>query len=780
MIGQTISHYRILEKLGEGGMGVVYKAQDTKLDRFVALKFLPHHLTANEAEKARFLQEAKAASALNHPNVCTVYGIDEFKGQQYIEMEYVDGETLRQKIPVKKIEDSLRIAVQIGEALGEAHAMGIVHRDIKAENIMVNSKGQIKVMDFGLAKLKGTLKLTRTSSTIGTLAYMAPEQIQGGEVDARSDIFSFGVVLFELLTGKLPFPAEHEAAIMYSIVNEEPVEITTLRHDLPPGLSHIISKSLEKDPQERYQSVADMVVDLRRSQKRSTRVVMDRPPAAAAVATPKQSPPEGLNKFIWIAAALIIAAALGSYFLFFNKSPRIESLAVLPFVNSAMDSGTDYLSDGITESMINSLTRIPGLRVIPRSTVFRFKGKDIDPQEVGTKLNVAAVLTGRLIQRGDELSIQLDLIDVRSQAQVWGSHYNCRSSDLLSVQDNILNDVTPYLDKSLSGETRKNVIKRSTENVEAYKLYLQGRYYWNKRSAASLERATDYFKEAIAADPTYALAYGGLADCYLLMEQYAGLPAKETVPKATAAAGKALELDNSLAEIHTSLAMCKSFEWNWDGAEQEFKRSIQLNPNYATAYHWYSLLLHDRGRHDEALKIILRAQELDPLSLVIGINVGIGYLQLGEHDKAAREFQNVLAMDSTFAPVYRMQGLLNLRKKTPEAALPWFSKAVDYSGRSSESLGDLAFCLGHLERREKAMALIHELEERYKNNVTPAYYIAKAYAGLSDRTKVFDYLEKDFQNHSGVISQLGYDQAWIPFRSDPQFVELLKKLGLRL
>ncbi len=375
MLGQTILHYKILEKLGEGGMGVVYKAHDTKLDRIVALKFLPLHLTANDAEKARFMQEARAAATLNHPHVCTIYRIDEYDGQQFIEMECIDGETLRRKIPVQKTDDALNYAIQIGEALQEAHSKGIVHRDIKADNIMVNAKNQIKVMDFGLAKLKGSLKLTKTSSTVGTLAYMAPEQIQGGEVDARSDIFSFGIVLFEMLTGKTPFHGEHEAAVMYSIVNEEPDSILKFKPDISPEIDRIIQRSLEKDPEDRYQHVDDMVSELRRSQKKSTRVVR---PSAAGVSgihassfdtktAPIPASPSK-KKFIisGIAAVILIAAAVWFYF-FSGHQQVVDSLAVLPFENVGGSQDLDYLSDGVTESLINNLTKIQGLRVIPRT-----------------------------------------------------------------------------------------------------------------------------------------------------------------------------------------------------------------------------------------------------------------------------------------------------------------------------------------------------------------------------------------------------------------------------
>ncbi len=603
MLGQTILHYKILEKLGEGGMGVVYKAHDTKLDRIVALKFLPLHLTANDAEKARFMQEARAAATLNHPHVCTIYRIDEYEGQQFIEMECIDGETLRRKIPVQKTDDALNYAIQIGEALQEAHSKGIVHRDIKADNIMVNAKNQIKVMDFGLAKLKGSLKLTKTSSTVGTLAYMAPEQIQGGEVDARSDIFSFGIVLFEMLAGKTPFHGEHEAAVMYSIVNEEPDSILKFKPDISPEIDRIIQRSLEKDPEDRYQHVDDMVSELRRSQKKSTRVVRPSTAGVSAIHTSsvenKTAPipaSPSKKKFIipGIAAVILIAAAVWFYF-FSGHQQAVDSLAVLPFENVGGSQDLDYLSDGVTESLINNLTKIQGLRVVPRTSAFRFKGKNVDIYEAGSKLNVRAILTGKIVSRGSALDVQVDLIDIKNESQLWGNHYQSDLSNLLTLQDQITTEVSSKLGIGVSSETQQNLTKRATDNTQAYQLYLQGRYYWNKRNAVAIENAINYFKQAIALDSNYALAYSGMADCYIIQSQYSGIPTKITVPLAREYAQRALQINNSLAEAHTTLAFSYFSDWKYDDAEREFKQAIALNPRYPTVYHWYNILLARNG-----------------------------------------------------------------------------------------------------------------------------------------------------------------------------------------
>jgi len=786
MIGQTISHYKIIEKLGQGGMGIVYKAEDTRLKRIVALKFLPQHLTSTEAEQARFQQEAQAAATLNHSNICTIHAIEEYENGQFIAMEFVDGVTLRQKLPIKNLNDTVSYAIQIGEALQEAHGKGIVHRDVKAENIMVNSKNQIKVMDFGLAKLKGSLKLTKTSSTVGTLAYMAPEQIQGGEVDSRSDIFSFGVLLFEMLTGKFPFRGEHDAAMMYSIVNEEADSLLKHRGDFSPELERIIERALEKDPADRYQHVDDLVSELRRMQKQTSRVSraalsgayprMD-PPAVAAEPVVVEKP-RRKNMFIAAGVGVLILIGILSY-LMFKPSPTFDSLAVLPFVNANADQVTEYLSDGMTESIINSLTRIPQLRVVPRSTVFRFKGKDIDPQEVGKNLNVSAVLTGRIVQRGDELNVQLDLIDVRTQAQVWGEQYHRKIDEVITLQQEIVAEVSQRLQLALSGETKEKLAKRVTENAEAYKLYLQGRYFWQKRREAELRKAIDYFNQAIALDPGFALAYAGLADCYVVMEQYAGQPWREIAPLATHAAEKALELDRSLGEAHTTLAFIKMEEWDWSGAEREFRTAIEMNPNYPTVYHWYGLLLSRQGRFVESFELIQKAEKLDPLSPVILLNVALAYDRFKDDMQTATQyFKKTLDLDASFAPAYYRMGMMQIRRGMLKESLANIEKGVELSSRSSENLSSLGYCLAILGRKQEARKVLNELEDLYAQHKTSAYNIARVHAGLKDKEKVFEWLQRDYEDHSGWMAWLGYDFEWDEYRGDSRFTDLMKKIGL--
>jgi len=786
MIGRTVSHYHIIEEIGRGGMGIVYKAQDLKLDRIVALKFLPHHLTVNEAEKARFLHEAKAAAALNHPNACSIYRIDEHEGQQFIEMEYVDGVTLRHKAASSPLKESEAIAyaIQIGEALQEAHSKGIVHRDVKAENIMLNAKNQIKVMDFGLAKLKGSLKLTKESSTVGTLAYMAPEQIQGGEADARSDIFSFGVVLFEMLTGQMPFRGEHDAAIMYSILNEEPDSVLKYRSDLQGDLERIIRRALEKDPGDRYQHIDDMLSELRRLQKQTSRI--SRPVesqttgATGTLPELKTANKQGKTKVLYgsIAIGLVILAGAVYYFTS-ESSSSFDSLAVLPFVNSGGDPTTEYLSDGMTESIINSLTRIPQLRVVPRSTVFRFKGKDVDPQEVGTSLNVSAVLAGRVLQRDNELNIQLDLIDIRTQSQVWGKQYRRDVNDVIPLQEEIVSDVSERLQLSLSGQTRESLAKRITDNPEAFKLYLQGRYFWQKRKGAELYKAIDYFNQAIALDPGFALAYAGLADCYVLLEQYAGQPWRENAPLAENAVRKALELDRSLGEAHVTLAFIRGAAWDWEGAEKEYRTAIELSPNYPTVYHWYGLMQGHQNRREEWFETIQKAVALDPLSPVILINMGIAYDQCkGDMKTATEYFRKALELDAGFAPAYHQMGRMQVRRGMLEEGLANLQKGVDLSSRASENLASLGHCLGRMGRRREATRILDELKGLYAQKKTAAYNVARVYAGLKERDRVIEWLQRDYEDHSMWMGWLGLDFEWDEYRSDPGMQVILKSVGL--
>ena len=585
MIGETISHYKITEKLGEGGMGVVYKAEDTRLKRPVALKFLSELSIRDEDDKARFLREAQAAASLDSPNICTTYEIDDAEGQTFISMAYIEGQSLDRKIDSNplSIEEAQDIATQVAGGLQEAHDKGIIHRDIKSANIMVTDRGRAKITDFGLAKLAGQTRLTKTATILGTISYMSPEQVRGEAIDHRADIWSLGVVLYEMLAGRLPFEGPNEAAVIYSILNEEPQFLTNLRPEIPMALEQAVLRMMQKYPEDRYENMAAVIADI-------DPMKSDRLELTSVVSKLRASP----------------------------------SIAVLPFADMSPGKDQEYFCDGLAEELINALTQIEDLRVIARTSAFSFKNQDVDVREIGRKLNVGTILEGSVRKAGNRLRITAQLVNTAGGHHMWSERYDRELDDVFAIQDEITLAIVDKMKVNLLGEERVELAKRPEVSPEPYSLYLKGRWFWNKMTEAGLTKALECFQRASELASCCSLPYVGMADTYCLLPYYSSYPPKEAYPKAREAALKALEADDSIAEAHTSLGLIKShYDWDWEGAEKEFRRAIEINSGYAPAHLGYAMLLMFVGRLDEALGEIRHALELDPLSLINNTMMGM-------------------------------------------------------------------------------------------------------------------------------------------------------------
>ncbi|HEV8538972.1 MAG TPA: protein kinase [Bacteroidota bacterium] len=786
MIGQTISHYKILEKLGEGGMGVVYKAEDLKLKRTVAIKFLPKRLSVHGEERERFALEAQAASSLNHPNICVIHEIDEVNDETFMVMEYVEGSTLREwihqksdqadgyrKLAMKEITD---LVSQIAEGLEKAHEKGIVHRDIKSENIMVTGDGRAKIMDFGLAKLRGVSKLTKTGSTIGTVAYMSPEQVEGIETDHRTDIFSFGVVLYEMLTGQLPFRAAHETAMMYEIINVEPKPATEARQSVDGELNRIVMKCLEKNREERYQSMRDVVVDLKRYRRDSSGRSIDR--STVREALPQQQASAGAKSRLPVVVGLVVAISLlgaVAWYIFGSRTSAIDSLAVLPFANVTTDPNAEYLTEGITENITNKLSQLSKLRVIPRSMVAKYKGKEVDPRDVGKDLNVSAVLTGKVTQRGDALVIQTELIDIHNVSQLWGEQYNKSLSDIIIVQQDIVQKVAEKLQTQVSGEERKILTAQHAANPEAYQLYLKGHFQSNKRSVEGYRKALEYFEHATSIDPNFALAYYGVAEAYIVGLTL-DLSTKEYMPKVKANTLKALELDAGLAEAHASLAVVRGYyDFDYAGAEQSFRRAIELNPNYPTAHHWFAEFLVYMGRFDEGLAEYRRATELDPASLVIASDFGLAYFFMRQYDQSIEFLKKTIDMDPNFvrSHFYIMQPYL--KKGMKDEAFKELINGMVANGDSANRIGEVKKL--YLASGFKGLAQFNLERAARDSNVVISGVLLSDLLRVGDKNKALTYLEQAYEERDNYCVTMKIDPLWDDLRNEPRFIALMKKMG---
>ena len=665
--GRLIGPYRIASLIGKGGMGEVYLAHDPRLGRRIALKLLSPELTLHAEGVRRFQQEARTASALNHPNILTIYEVGQEGALQFIATEFVEGVTLREHMTRARLDlqEVLDVTTQIASALVAAHAAGIVHRDIKPDNIMIRHDGLIKVLDFGIAKLiehdacsdreAPTRMMINTSPgmMIGTVSYMSPEQARGLPVDARADIWSLGVMLYEMLAGRRPFEGATMSHIIVAILEHEPMPLGKLSPDVPVEIQSIVLRSLAKDKDERYQTMSEMLSHLRSAKENLYLAARFKAGAATVVSANAATPVKPLTESPQAQSDVAGRSVSRRQ----RARTGIDSLAVLPLVNASADPNMEYLSDCITENIINNFAQIPKLRVVPRNTVFRYKDREVDPQEIGQALNVRAVLTGRVRQLGDRLIVGVELVDVASDSQLWGEQFNREVTDIFKIQEEIASEIIEKLRLKLNDTEKKRLTKRHTAKTESYQLYLKGRFYWNKRTEDALKKAIDFFRQAIEVDPTYALAYAGIADCYGILNFFGDLSPKESATKATAAARKALEIDDTLAEVHTSVGLVKLiYDWEWQSAEREFKRAIKLSPNYATAHDWYSAYLMAVGKIDDAIQEIKHAQELDPLSPIITTGLARQFYFARQPERAIHECLRILEMEPKLAPAHWFPG----------------------------------------------------------------------------------------------------------------------------
>jgi serine/threonine-protein kinase len=812
--GQVVSHYRVLQKLGGGGMGLVYKGEDGRLHRFVALKFLSSESAHDAASLERFRREAQAASALNHPNICTIYDIGEADGRGFIAMEFLDGLMLKDFIASRPLQlaEILDLGLQITDGMDAAHQLGIVHRDIKPTNIFVTKRGRAKILDFGLAKLSSEsmseitrsgedvtvgpieTQLTRPGIVMGTVAYMSPEQIRGELLDARTDIFSFGIVLYEMATGHTAFPGPTSGVVMEAILNRAPGPLRRLVPYDGLELERIVTKALQKDRNLRYQRAADIHADLLAykmvvstagspGRRPDLHAEHDWHAAGSAIATPSAGVQSSQTTHSQLPAAPTSqdsptqARARRTE----RVSKVINSLAVLPFENATRDPENEYLSDGIAASLINMMATLPKLRVMAQSTVFRYKGGGIDPQAVGRELNVRAVLTGRIMHSGESLRIGAELVDVATGSQLWGAQYDRKPGDIFSIQDEISNEISEKLRLKLTRDEKKRLSKRPTTDAEAYRLYLKGRHHWDRWTEDGFYKAIEYFQLAIERDPNYALAYCGVSDAYVLLGWNSYLPAKDAFPKAKMAAMRALQVDPNLGEAHTPLAaVFWLHEWEWSQAQAEFQRSLALNPSYPTANHWFAEYLMTMGRQAEAKEKMKASQELDPLSLIISAGIGWANYMARRYDEAIEQLRRTVELEPHYPVTYWILGLVLRRMGQLELAINEGEKGVKLSGGSPLMSAALAQTLASAGERAKAIQILDDLANLAKEKYVSPYFLAGIHICLGEHDRAMECLEQSYNERSHWLIYLHLDPCMDPLRSNPRFQELLGRIGLPL
>jgi len=778
------SRYEIIEELGEGGMGKVFRVEDKKIHEEIALKVLSPEIVADKITIARFRNELKLARKIAHKNVCRMYDFNEEKTTHYISMEYVPGEDLKSMIRMTKqlsVGTAISTVKQICEGLAEAHRLGVVHRDLKPSNIMIDKDGDVRIMDFGIARSLEAKGVTGLGVMIGTPEYMSPEQAEGREADQRSDIYSLGAIFYEMVTGSIPFKGETPLSIALKHKTENPRDPKELNAQVPSNISQVILKCMEKDREKRYQTAEQLLSELNTIEKHIS--------AIEGVLPKRKLEAEKAGRMKWKrvllygggSVILILLIIAGISFLSDKLGP-IDSIAVLPFENVDADSETEYLGDGITESIIKRLTQLPSLKkVIARSSVFRYKEREIDPQVVGKELGVDAVLVSRMSRRGDELSISVELVKVEDNTRIWGEQYYTREiSEIFTIQEEISNSISDNLRLRPTGEELERMTKRYTENTEAFVAYSKGRYFWNKRTEEDLKRAIGYFEQALQLDPNYALAYTGLAQSYLLLPEYGVYRPKETYPKVKEAALKALEIDGMLAEAHVTLAQIeRRFDYDWAAAERTYRRAIELDPNYATAHHWYGYDLMCVERYDEAIDEIKRAHELDPLSLVINRNLGQVLYRAGRYDEALEALNKTLEMDPTFSSTHFYLGSIHLQQSRYEDALAEFQKEKEYArGWGTRADAWIGVAYMKLGQREKTQEILDELIKRSEQTYVRATSVAMLYFILEEDDQGFHWLEKGYEEYDSYLRMIRTDRIFDRVRSDPRFKEIVRKMGI--
>jgi serine/threonine protein kinase len=805
MIGKIISHYRIIKELGRGGMGVVYKAEDTKLKRIVALKFLPLELTRDPEAKERFILEARAASALDHQNICTIHEINETQpadgepgeGQLFIVMTCYKGKTLKEKIKDKrlKIKEVIDIAGQIAQGLANAHAKGIVHRDIKPANIFITDEGVVKILDFGLAKLAGPTKLTKTGTTVGTVSYMSPEQARGEKVDHRTDIWSLGVVLYEMATGQLPFKSEYEQAIVYSITNEEPELVTNLRTSVPLELEWIINRALAKKPEERYQNVDDLLVDLKKVNedlKNGEKTTVKDNDKGKVVY---------VGRFILpIIILLAIIIVITGYFIYReNKLKKSEdkaiskiektvekkwenSIAVLPFTDMSPKKDQEYFCDGMAEDIIMKLSNIEKLKVISRTSVMRYRDTDKFIKEIGKELGVTAILEGSIRKEKDNIRISAQLSNVEDGFQLWAGSYDRKLESVFDIQREISEKIAEALKMKLTLKEKEHLQKKPTESLEAYNLYNLGRIFYFQRTLSSYQKAIEYFNQAIRVDSNYALAYAGLADTYSWLGFFGfseELSPHKAFKKAKAAALKALEIDDELVEAITAYAaICWKYDLDIKKAEREIQKALLLNPGYAEAHREYSEILTLQGHYEQSIEEMKHAQILAPVSPYYISYLSWAYMMAHRYNQAIDKAKQAIDMDPDFPNTYFYLGLAYLWNGQHEEGIALLKRTLEKSGTNWLVLGFLGYAYGISGKKNEAKRILTDILNQYDQNFISPVVIANIHAGLDNRKQALDWLERAYEERWSQLAYIKASRFWDNIRTEPRFQALLKKIGL--